>query len=101
MKSVWKSISIVTFCVVLALPLIAQSKSIEDVEIRGYKKVSLDEIKKTILTTPGKAFNADQAVNDFERLMKIDTFDPMQSSLIIKNGFRGGKVVIFDLKEKP
>ncbi|MEP7341452.1 MAG: hypothetical protein ABI977_27220 [Acidobacteriota bacterium] len=101
MKSVWRSISIASFCVLLALPLIAQTKSVEDVEIRGYKKVSLSEIQNRILTTSGKEFSAEQAVKDFDRLMEIDTFDPMQCSLVIKDGFRGGKVVIFDLKEKP
>jgi len=101
MKSVWRFISVVSFCVLLALPASAQSRLVEDVEIRGFKKVSLSEIKKRVVTTPGKVFDANQAVTDFDRLMEIDVFDPMQCSLEIKNGFRGGKIVVFVLKEKP
>ena len=105
MKSFWKLICIVTLCltfgVLLALPITAQSRIVEDVEIRGYKSVALDEIKKRVLSAPGKEFSATQAVSDFDRVLEIGRFDPLQSSLEIRNGVRGGKIIVFDLKEKP
>ena len=101
MTSAWRQIRIVSFCVLLALSAFAQSKLVEDVEIRGYRRVSLEEIRKRILTAPGMQFQADQAVKDFEQVMKMEVFNSLQSSLVIKNGVRGGKIVVFDLKEKP
>lgn len=38
MQSVGKSIRVMIFCALVALPVSAQSKMVEDVEIRGYKK---------------------------------------------------------------
>ncbi|MFN0109689.1 MAG: hypothetical protein ACKVZH_12620, partial [Blastocatellia bacterium] len=57
MRSVWKTIGVIVFSVLLALPIMAQAKFVEDVEIRGYRKVALEEIKKRIRTEPGKNFD--------------------------------------------
>lgn len=101
MRSAWKTISAVVFCVLLALPVIAQTKMVDDVEIRGYKKVSLEEIKKHIRTESGKKFDIKLAQDDLARLLKMDVFDPLKSRLVINDGPRGGKIVAFILHEKP
>jgi outer membrane protein assembly factor BamA len=85
----------------VAIQTIAQSKLVEDVEIRGYRTVSVEEIKKRLHTEPGKPFSAKRSTRDFERLMKMGVFDKLKSKLVIEDGPRGGKIVIFVLEEIP
>jgi len=101
MQSVWKTIGVISFCVLLTLPTLAQANLVEDVEIRGYKKVSLEKIKRQIRTKAGKKLDEKMARQDFARLMKTGAFDPLKSKLSIDDGPRGGKIVIFELREKP
>ncbi|MGE0882276.1 MAG: hypothetical protein AB7P14_01915 [Blastocatellales bacterium] len=101
MKSVWAIICLTSLPVLLVLPIVGQTSIVEDVEIRGYREVPLEEIKKRIKTAHGKELNADQAVRDFDHVMEIGAFDHFQSSLVIRRGPRGGRIVGFVLKDKP
>jgi outer membrane protein assembly factor BamA len=101
MRSAWKTINAVVFCALLALSVIAQAKKVDDVEIRGYKRVSLEEIKKRIQTESGKNFDLELAQQDLARLLEMDVFDPLKSRLVVTDGPRGGKIVAFVLHEKP
>ena len=101
MRSAWKTISAIVFCVLLALPVMAQAQIVDDLEIRGYRKVSLEEIMKRIRTEPGKNFDLKLAQRDLARVLKMGAFDPLKSRLVVNDGPRGGKIVSFVLKEKP
>jgi outer membrane protein assembly factor BamA len=87
------------FGLLALIAAMAQSKLVEGVEIRGYRTVTREDIMKRIETAPGKPFSLRRAQRDFERLMKMGVFDELKSKLVIEDGPRGGKVVIFDLEE--
>ena len=88
--------SLLTLIASLAL---AQNRPVEEVEIRGYRTVTREEITKRIETTPGKPLSLRRAQRDFERLVKMGVFDELKSKLVVEDGPRGGKVVIFILEE--
>lgn len=77
----------------------SQTRYVEDLEIRGYKGVSRDEILGRIKTRSGEAFSPEQAYQDFQRILDMRRFEKPQSQLILQEGLRGGVVVIFSLKE--
>ncbi|MGH9839852.1 MAG: POTRA domain-containing protein [Blastocatellia bacterium] len=78
-----------------------QDKLVEDVELRGYKRISKEEILSRIKTKPGEIYNEQQAKRDFEEVIKIEGFDRANCKLVTETGPRGGVIVIFDLKEFP
>jgi hypothetical protein len=76
-----------------------QDKLVEDIELRGYKRVSREEILKHVKTKPGEVFKEEQAKLDFEEVLKMGIFDRPNCKLHTEAGPRGGVVVIFELKE--
>lgn len=78
-----------------------QDKLVENIELRGYKRISREEILKHVQTKAGEIFNEEQVKRDFEAVIKLDVFDRTQCKLIMEAGPRGGMVVIFELKEIP
>src|SRR5262249_23511862 len=90
------------FCLLALMAIQARPQGTlltEEVEVCGYKTVSLKKIKQQIRTQPGKPFSEEQANRDFERLMGMGAFDGQKSKLIVVDGARGGKVVRFELEE--
>lgn len=77
-----------------------QSGVVEELEIRGNRTVSRDEILKHIKTTVGEPFSRKQADEDMENVLKIGVFDKAASRLVIESGLRGGVALRFILKEK-
>jgi outer membrane protein assembly factor BamA len=65
----------------------------------GLKNVSLKKVKQIIRTQPGKPFSAEQANQDFDRLMGTKAFDGERSKVVFVDGERGGKIVRFELEE--
>lgn len=94
---------------IYALPLalclfaVAQAQSIlvEDVELRGYRSITAEELRKHIKTTPGEKYDEAQVKRDFQQILALGIFDRAKSKFVIEEGPRGGMVVIFDLKERP
>jgi len=102
LKLISRVASIFGLSTLIAIQCAAQSAPlVEDIEIRGYRTVSREEILKEIETRPGKPFNRRRARLDFERLMKTGVFDSLKSKFVIEDGPRSGKVVIFILHETP
>lgn len=102
LKLIFRIAPIIALSALIAIQSVAQSPTlVEDVEIRGYKTVSREEILKQIETKPGEPFDMGRAERDFERLMKMGVFDAIKSKLIIQDGPRSGKIVIFVLRETP
>jgi outer membrane protein assembly factor BamA len=89
------------FSLLLAAQSAAQGKPVEDLEIRGNRSVSSEEILKRVKTKPGEPYQADQVKRDFEQVMEMGVFDKLRSSVIIETGVRHGVVVIFMLEEIP
>lgn len=89
-----------TLCIIVANPaLIAQNPIVEDVEIRGYRTVSIQEIRKHIKTLVGEKFDPEQVRRDLESVMSIGKFDKARSTVVADKGPRDGVVVIFKLIE--
>lgn len=79
----------------------AQGRLVEDVELRGYRSVTAEELRKHIKTKPGEKYDAAQVKRDFAQLLALEIFDKLQSKVVTQTGPRGGAVVIFDLQERP
>ena len=94
---------LISICIslVLAASTVAQENLVEDVEIRGYKSVSKEQILEKIKTRPGQRFNAEQVKEDLQRVMEIGVFDKLSCRVLADKGSRGGVVVVFILKELP
>jgi Surface antigen variable number repeat len=78
----------------------AQQKLVEDLELRGHRSVSSKEIMKHIKTRPGDVYNEEQVKKDFQSVLDMGIFDPLNCKTVVSDGPRGGVIVIFELKEK-
>jgi outer membrane protein insertion porin family len=78
----------------------AQQKLIEDIELRGYRSVSSEEIRRHIKSKPGDVYNEEQVKKDFQAVIDMGIFDPLKCKMMINDGPRGGVIVVFELKEK-
>ena len=72
---------------------------IEDIEIRGYRTVTSEEIRKNIQSKPGDPYDPEQVKRDFEKVLDMGIFDKAECKLKTEKGVRGGVIVIFLLKE--
>jgi outer membrane protein assembly factor BamA len=84
---------------VLTPVLVAQAAIVEDIEIRGNRTVSIEEIRKHIETRVGEKLNPDRVKKDLEAVMSIGKFDKLKSYVVTEKGPRDGVVVIFKLVE--
>ena len=71
---------------------------VEDVQVCGYRRIKLKAILAKIKVRPGDRFSQEQVERDYEAALGLG-FDRAASKLVINNGARGGKTVIFDLSE--
>lgn len=85
--------------IVVTPSVIAQNPIVEDVEIRGNRTVTTQEILKQIKTSPGERFDPEQVRKDLESVMSIGKFDKAKSTVVTEKGPRDGVVVIFKLVE--
>lgn len=84
----------------LMITALAQAGIVEDLELRGYRKISRETLLQHIKTRPGDKFSDDQVKRDLEALIKLDCIDPLKIAVQTTQGPRGGKVVIFMIAEK-
>jgi len=78
----------------------AQQRLIEDIELRGYRSVSSEEIRRHIKSKPGEVYNEEQVKKDYQAVMGMGIFDPSKCKMMTDDGPRGGVIVIFELREK-
>lgn len=90
---------VLVFAVCLLTTTQAQDRLVEDVELRGYRSVTVEELLKYIKTKPGEKYDEAQVKRDFEQLLTLEIFDKFQSKVVTQDGPRGGVVVSFVLKE--
>jgi outer membrane protein insertion porin family len=78
-----------------------QETFIEDVEIRGNRRVPRESILYYVQSKPQDRFDQNQAQRDLQAILQIGLFDPLATKLFIEDGRRGGKIIIFQVKEYP
>ena len=78
-----------------------QERNIEDVEIRGNRRIPREMMMQSIKSRPGEVYHAEQGQKDLDALLALGVFDPQQTGLTTERGPRGGVVMIFAVKEYP
>jgi len=95
------------FSLTLARPALAQQPPaaqdvlIEDIEIRGNRRIPRETILYYVQSKPGDRYNPDLVRRDFEALLSQGWFDPLKTKLLEDTGTRGGRVIIFQVSEYP
>ncbi len=90
-----------------ALPVLSQQPApgqeilVEDIEFRGNRRIPKDTLGYSIQTKKDDRYNPDQIRRDFESLLNLGFFDPLKSRVLDADGPKGGKIVIFEVKEYP
>ncbi len=79
----------------------AQDVLVEDVEIRGNRRIPKESILYYVQSKPGDRYSQALAQRDLEAILGLGFFDPLQTKLLLDDGPRGGKVIIFQVKEYP
>jgi outer membrane protein insertion porin family len=86
----------------LPRPALAQNEVvIEDIEVRGNRRIPRDTILYSVQSKPGDPYNEATARRDFESIIGMGAFDPMYAKLLAMDGPRGGKIIIFEVREYP
>ena len=80
---------------------IGQDVLIEDVEFRGNRRIPKDTLQYSIQTKKDDRYNPELVRRDFESLLNLGFFDPLRSKVYEADGPKGGKIIIFEVKEYP
>ncbi|MGB8510083.1 MAG: outer membrane protein assembly factor BamA [Pyrinomonadaceae bacterium] len=78
-----------------------QGVLVEAVSIEGNRRLRDEDILYHIQTRPGDAYNEAQVRRDLQALLNLPFFDKTETRVATEDGPRGGKVVIFYVKELP
>ncbi len=95
------------FALLFALPVLSQPPApgqevlVEDVEFRGNRRIPKDTLGYSIQTKKDDRYNPEQIRRDFESLLNLGFFDPLKSRVLDADGPKGGKIIIFEVKEYP
>src|SRR5262245_15121792 len=97
-------IAIVSF--ISVSPALAQSPQaseafVEDVEIRGNRRIPRESVLYYVQSKPQDKFDLSLAQRDLQSIIQMGLFDPLSTKLFVEDGPRGGKVIIFQVKEYP
>ncbi|MGH9752362.1 MAG: outer membrane protein assembly factor BamA [Blastocatellia bacterium] len=106
MSNLYRIIAIISFTAVSALtmprPASAQNGVfIEDIEVRGNRRIPRDTILYSVQSKPGDHYSEAAARRDFEAVINMGVFDPLSCKLLTVDGPRGGRIIIFEVKEYP
>src|SRR4030095_857044 len=92
---------------VSAVPALAQNPQagaeavVEEVEIRGNRRIPKESILYYVQSKPQDRFDLGLAQRDLQAILQLGFFDPLATKLYLEDGQRGGKIVIFQVKEYP
>src|SRR5215831_3420582 len=97
-------IAIVSF--VSVRPALAQSPQaseafVEEVEIRGNRRIPRESVLYYVQSKPQDRFDLSLAQRDLQSIIQMGLFDPLATKLFVEDGPRGGKIIIFQVKEYP
>lgn len=86
---------------VFSAPVINAQIIIEDIEIRGNRRLPKDTILYNLSGKIGTPYSEETVRRDFEAILNLGFFDPMKCQALIADGPKGGKIVVYDVKEYP
>ncbi len=97
-------IAIVSF--VSVSPALAQNPQVsetfvEEVEIRGNRRIPRESVLYYVQSKPQDRFDLSLAQRDLQSIIQMGLFDPLSTKLFVEDGPRGGKIIIFQVKEYP
>jgi len=72
-------------------------KKIVDIRVEGNNRIEADAIRRQIQTKPGDLFQAGNLTNDLKAIYAMGYFDDVR---ILAEDQPGGKIIIFNVKEK-
>lgn len=78
-----------------------QDVFVEDVEIRGNRRIPRESILYYVQSKPQDRFDINLAQRDLQAILQMGLFDPLGTRLYVEDGPRGGKIIIFQVKEYP
>ncbi|MGE0132794.1 MAG: outer membrane protein assembly factor BamA [Blastocatellales bacterium] len=82
-------------------PPTGQEAVVEDVEIRGNRRIPRESILYYVQSKPQDRFDLSLAQRDLQAIIQMGLFDPLATKLFVEDGPRGGKIIIFQVKEYP
>lgn len=84
-------------------PVFSQNQDVfvEDVEIRGNRRIPRESILYYVQSKPQDRFDLSLAQRDLQAILQMGLFDPLGTRLYVEDGPRGGKIIIFQVKEYP
>ncbi len=96
---------IALFSLVSVSPVRAQQAGqevvVEDVEIRGNRRIPRESILYYVQSKPQDRFDLGLATRDLQAIIQMGLFDPLATKLFVEDGPRGGKIIIYQVKEYP
>ena len=70
-------------------------------EIRGNRRIPKESILYYVQSKPQDRFDLALAQRDLQQILQMGLFDPLATKLFLEDGTRGGKIIIFQVKEYP
>jgi outer membrane protein insertion porin family len=78
-----------------------QDVLVEDVEIRGNRRIPKESILYYVQSKPGDRYSQALAQRDLEAIVQLGFFNPIETKFFLDDGPRGGKIIIFQVREYP
>ena len=78
-----------------------QDVVVEDVEIRGNRRIPRESILYYVQSKQQDRFDLTLAQRDLQAIIQMGLFDPLATKLFVEDGPRGGKIIIYQVKEYP
>src|SRR5262245_46465294 len=82
-------------------PQAGQEAVVEEVEIRGNRRIPRESVLYYVQSKPQDRFDLSLAQRDLQAIIQMGLFDPLATKLFVEDGPRGGKVIIFQVREYP
>ncbi len=79
----------------------ALGRLVEELEIVGNRRLTMDQIVGWIRTRAGETYNPDQVQKDLLAIIATGAFDARGTRVTLEDGVRGGVRVIFEVVELP
>ena len=78
-----------------------QDVFVEDVEIRGNRRIPRESILYYVQSKQQDRFDQSLANRDLQAILQMGLFDPLGTKLYVEDGPRGGKVIVIEVREYP
>jgi outer membrane protein insertion porin family len=94
-------LALIAFIVLLSGAALAQNVLIEEIEIRGNRRLPKETILYSIQSKPGDVYREELVRRDLESIINLGAFDPLAVKAFVEEGARGGRIIIFQVREYP